>query len=697
MGDFAGSQSPVSTATLSTQPNEAAVAINLATLPPVFVLPTHLTQSELHRVEDQLANANAPLTYDIEEAKLVLGNVGTKRRAEFELRCRKLWTQEVATTKRSLATADEKHTEPEPAQKRKRIQEPAEKEDLPSDPSVSENASSIIPDQNAGPGTRIHEAEEREAPLFKNQDSIKVIKLDWFTNSVDLGILLDPEPYKVYEGIKVERPESLLTSKTLPTAHVASTAAQSIRSLAERKELSKGILERAKVDLDDTPSKLGGLSQYATAGSDPRPYNHHARQSGDHGFTRPTHLLRQTTSEHDDGSSNELPEMPAWVKQGQIYACQRSTPPNPPNKAFIDQLEKIKLARILINDEIGVRAYSTSIASLCAYPFSLTTTREILALPGCDVKIAHLFHEWKSNGGHIRTVEEIDKDETLKVLKLFYDIWGVGATTAKEFYYDRGWRDLDDIVEYGWHDLSRVQQIGVKYYDEFLKKIPRPEVELIADKVMEHARRVRDNDMVCCIVGGYRRGKQECGDVDMIVSHPDEEKTLGVVTDIVASLEAEGWITHTLTLNLTTSNRGQQTLPYRSNKSGVGFDSLDKALVVWQDINWSTKESDLAVNPKAKNPNIHRRLDIIIAPWHAVGCGIVGWSGGTTFQRDLRRYARKVKGWKFDSSGIRDRVTGAIVDVEAVGGRSKTWEEAERKVFAGLGLEYREPWERCTG
>jgi DNA polymerase IV len=58
--------------------------------------------------------------------------------------------------------------------------------------------------------------------------------------------------------------------------------------------------------------------------------------------------------------------MPSWVKEQKLYACERSTPPNAPNKAFIDKLEKIKLARILTADEIGVRAYSTSIASLAA-------------------------------------------------------------------------------------------------------------------------------------------------------------------------------------------------------------------------------------------------------------------------------------------------------------------------------------------
>ena len=68
------------------------------------------------------------------------------------------------------------------------------------------------------------------------------------------------------------------------------------------------------------------------------------------------------------------------------------------------------------------------------------------------------------------------------------------------------------------------------------------------------------------IVGGYRRGKEACGDVDIVVSHPDEAATHNIVEDIVASLEEDGWITHTLTLALNNSKRGQQTLPFHSGK-----------------------------------------------------------------------------------------------------------------------------------
>ncbi len=708
----------------SSSAHDATRTINLSVLPPVFVLPTHLTLAELHEAEDLLIRCGASLTYDVTEAKLILGKVGTKRRAEFELRCRGLWTEAVQDSEPlPIVHLPETQEKGEPATKRRRIEKQStqtvvvvddsstetEAGDEPQSSPARANNLSISHISTVGTSIEIGVLQSERVPVAPVADfgpNVKVAKLEWLEESYNQGQVLPLEPYVIYVARPVPRPENATTPEKVTKIIKATEIGlkKFDKSPYMKEGAFQGISERAGNEARHSNWRRGGTYHTATAttqrefrGKSYSSSTQQVSQTGSHRATRPTHLLHMTTSEYDEGVSNELPEMPAWVKEQKLYACERVSPPNPPNKAFMDQLEKIKMARILTGDEIGVRAYSTSIASIAAYPHTLSSTREILALPGCDTKIAHLFHEWTTNDGHIQAVIDIENDEVLKILGQFWEIWGVGAKTAREFYYDKGWQDLDDIVEFGWNTLNRVQQIGLKYYDEFLVKIPRPEVEFIAAKVVEHAKRIRDDGIECCIVGGYRRGKKECGDVDMIVSHRDEDATLGLVRDIVASLETEGWITHTLTLNLTASKRNQQTLPFISGGGGHGFDTLDKALVVWQDINWPTRAADLEANPKAKNPNIHRRVDIIIAPWRTVGCAIVGWSGGTTFQRDLRRYARKVKGWKFDSSGIRDRATGEVLDLEAVGGTSKTWQEAEKKVFAGMGLEYREPWERCTG
>lgn len=160
---------------------------------------------------------------------------------------------------------------------------------------------------------------------------------------------------------------------------------------------------------------------------------------------------------------------------------------------------------------------------------------EIPRLPGCGEKYALLFAEFE-NTGHLSELQRAATDAKMSAIKTFYNIWGVSALTAEEFY-KQGWRDLDDVVEFGWNDsrLSRSQQIGVKYYDEFLQKIPRTEVESIAETVLEHANSLRKGFQMT-IVGGYRRGKAMSGDVDLVLSHPDEDATHRFIRRLASSL-----------------------------------------------------------------------------------------------------------------------------------------------------------------
>lgn len=707
-----------------------ATTLDLSQLPPVFVLATHLSIGEQHEAEDALSRGKAPLTYDIKEANLVLGNISKSRRARSELQWKGVYLEDVSgeAGHRSSTTSSSTSKDGTPAKKRRRLtDEESHRTQSPGVANVDESSTASDTEDEgrleAEPMSQVSLSHGPTSPAVASTDSeesdeivqqyytkdfannVRVVKLDWLDVSIKLGRIQDMEPYTVYEARLRTSEES--TTKTLPATRALETKpTPAINKSPYIKEgVLQGIVERAYADpkpsynryrredrirnaakADIVGKRFSSSTQAASRPSQP--------------VTRPTQLLHQTTSEHDEAISSVLPPLPDWVKENKVYACERATPLNSPNNDFIEELKKIKLARVLTLDDIGVRAYSTSIASLAAYPHPLQSTREILALPGCDQKIASLFHEYKTTG-RLQAVEDLEADPALKVLREFYEIWGVGAKTAREFYYDKGWRDLDDIVEYGWKSLSRVQQIGLKYYDEFLLKIPRSEVESITATITSHAKLVTDSNVETVIVGGHRRGKSESGDVDVILSHREEAMTYNLVDRVVKSLEKEGCITHTLSLHLTNSKRDQQPLPVSTAiGGGHGFDTLDKALVVWQDPNWPTKESDLAANPKAKNPNPHRRVDIIISPWRTVGCAIAGWTSGTTFQRDLRRYAKHKLGWKFDSSGVRERGTGRWVDLEGwteKRTRCTDWKVAERRVFEGMGLVYREPWDRCTG
>jgi DNA polymerase IV len=179
--------------------------------------------------------------------------------------------------------------------------------------------------------------------------------------------------------------------------------------------------------------------------------------------------------------------------------------------------------------------------------------------------------------------------------------------------------------------------------------------------------------------------------VDIIISNSRPHSTQNFCLELVKVLEQRGIITHTLTISTATSNRHENPKhsfrvrgPLGTGRAAYGLDSLDKALVVF-----------LLPKDNMHYTGIHRRVDLIIAPWRAWGTAIVGWTGGTTFERDMRLWAKKKKRLKFDSGGITDRATGQSVQLVPAEGMGAV--EAEKLVFQRLGLEYIPPTLRNTG
>ncbi|CAK7197696.1 hypothetical protein SEUCBS139899_000344 [Sporothrix eucalyptigena] len=622
--------------------------------PSIFLLESHLTEDELESLKRQIRS----LTTDPGKTDVFLGKLSNRERAQFELRRLGVVTVEKRQSRtRASARAD---TDSAP--------------NLEESPAKRRKTGARAPSPIVISGSSEDDEPVQIVPPPKETDTIKVVKLAWFTESVARGEVLPLSDYTVYEGRRLLAEPAIMPSP----AHVSR---------------AEGILKRAQADATGSQQPQGG-----------KPHFMQARRKKFDGMPPPRpSLTRMTTSEKE--RVENLPPIPEFLHT--TYSCQRPTPVHGPNDKFVEALKTIRLARQLMGDKIGIRAYSTTIATIAAYPYELSTPSEVSRLPGCGPKTAELFREFQNNGGHVREADDDEADAKLSVLRLFYNIWGVAETTARSFY-NRGWRDLDDVIDYGWKELTRVQQIGVKYYDELQELLTRAQVEAIADRVLEHANSIHDGFQMV-IAGGYRRGKALSGDVDIIISHSDESVTHLLIRRLVLSLEKAGLVTHTLTLSTANSERGQEAVSWKGNapnhgldstaSGGVGFDTLDKALVVWQEpMEPADQEGDKAGETQP-NTNPHRRVDIIVTPWKTVGCAVLGWSGGTTFQRDLRRYCKNERALRFDSSGARSRVDGSPVDLEGYYGNDPATDmlTAERRVFEALELEFRPPNERCTG
>ncbi|TFK87051.1 Nucleotidyltransferase [Polyporus arcularius HHB13444] len=372
------------------------------------------------------------------------------------------------------------------------------------------------------------------------------------------------------------------------------------------------------------------------------------------------------------------------------YACQRASPLVCPNQALVRELDIIRRSRDLEGEARSALSYERAVSIIKAYPHEIRSLKQVEKLPFIGVKITGLIEEFLDTG-KITEAQTINASERFQTLSLFSSIYGIGPSTAIRLY-NLGLRSLNDLeVYYGVEpeDVALQSQIveveekprkpawqrGQHKGDEGLgdswtrvalglredlaKKISRAEVEEMGRVVMRELEELEPG-CVSTIVGGYRRGKAESNDVDIVFTHPDPSKVKGLCKRLVRKLHERGMVTHVMHLSNFHAHNALRT---------HHWDSLEKALTVF-------------IMPPSSpfHTGVRRRLDLIFAVPDVYWTAVIGWTGSIMFQRDIRQWAKDKHGMKFDSSGITRRYDS-----------KEFFPKTEKEVFDLLGLEWVEP------
>ncbi|KAI9568766.1 hypothetical protein HD554DRAFT_2021404 [Boletus coccyginus] len=399
------------------------------------------------------------------------------------------------------------------------------------------------------------------------------------------------------------------------------------------------------------------------------------------------------------------------------FCCQRPSQLTCLNQALVKELDIIRRARFVEGEERSMLSYARAIA--VSFPIlpckSITSREDIAKLPYLGTKLTsmarqRLLHisclnlnallqvEEFIQTGKIQEAQKFVASTRFMSLSTFTSVHGIGPHTARHLY-SLGLRSIEDLEKY--YEVtpgttregillegSISQELGVEksiqvslaLRHDFSQKIPRREVEEINQVIM---RELESIEVGCksIIAGGYRRGKLESNDVDIVISHTDwdrgADKVRGLCKKLVQRLQERGLVTHVLNM----SGYHPRNV-FRTHH----WDSLEKALTVF------------VLPPDSARKQTYRRVDLIFATPAVFWTAVVGWTGSTMFERDLRLWAKQAKhgssfveneisadmlyfrGLKFDSSGITRRH-----DSKPFHPRS------ERDVFELLGLAYVHP------
>lgn len=363
------------------------------------------------------------------------------------------------------------------------------------------------------------------------------------------------------------------------------------------------------------------------------------------------------------------------------------------------------------------RAYETAIKSILSLKHPICTVKDVESLPGIGKsihsKIEEIIRTGKLSGIHleiedgsknenknknekevVKINDKSDKTTKYEEIELLTQIHGIGPKKAAELY-EKG-ITFGNIHEHdNYTELTETQKKGLKYFDDFNKRIPYDEMKeheklidrLINEDMNKDTKRMFDVDAM--VVGSYRRKSSTSGDIDVIVTIRERE------------IERERERKERKERKTGKVSKSSGDDKYKNQNEKVFFvKSINEKI---QDIIKHLKDKDYLVdifgqgNKKVIGvsrikSNPFRRIDILFTDPHTFPFAVLYFTGSASFNVALRRYASK-KGFRLNEYRIvkLEKNTKIIKDENGV---NRDLFTSEHDIFKFLGLRYIEPSER---
>lgn len=305
------------------------------------------------------------------------------------------------------------------------------------------------------------------------------------------------------------------------------------------------------------------------------------------------------------------------------------------NEKFIELMEQLADIMLKQGEPFRARAYQKAQETIMSYPSDILSPNDLKGKPGIGETIMEKLNEYVQTG----TLKILEREKNNPV-NILAEVYGIGPKKAKDLV-EQGITSIADLRK-NQQLLNDVQKVGLKYYEDILKRIPRSEIEEY--KSIFEKEFPADGKME--IVGSYRRGAQSSGDIDIIITSNNPK----VFTTFVDNLIREKIILHVL-------SRGPT-----------------KCLVV----------------AKIPTSDSARRVDFLYTTPEEFPFAILYFTGSKIFNTVMRHIALE-KGYTMNEHGINK------MEAKKKGEKVNKIFKDEKDIFDFLGLEYKTPIERTDG
>jgi NAD-dependent DNA ligase len=200
----------------------------------------------------------------------------------------------------------------------------------------------------------------------------------------------------------------------------------------------------------------------------------------------------------------------------------------PYNKIFINTLQEFIDLYYVKNDVMRSRVYKKALDSLMMLKEPINSLEDIKKIKNIGKSTITKFKELIDTG-KIEVLERMKDSPLYKLTK----IYGVGPKKAKELVEKHNIRTIEEL-EVNQELLNDKQKIGLKYYYDILKRIPRDEIieyDKLFNKILENINNNNEYKSSFEIVGSYRRNANDSGDIDVIIKNENDDNILNKFID----------------------------------------------------------------------------------------------------------------------------------------------------------------------
>jgi NAD-dependent DNA ligase len=308
------------------------------------------------------------------------------------------------------------------------------------------------------------------------------------------------------------------------------------------------------------------------------------------------------------------------------------------NEKFIEILEKLSNIMLKKGETFRARAYQKAQEFIMSYPNNITCLNDLNGKPGIGPAVLERLEEFIVTGS-LKIIER-EKNNPINILS---DVYGIGPKKAQELV-EQGVTTIEQLRANQHQLLNETQKVGLKYYEDILKRIPRQEIEcyntLFKNIILKNANYE--------IVGSYRRRAEDSGDIDVII----------------------------------TSESAQNFIMF--------IDTLIKQKIIIEVL--SRGPSKCLVIAKISPSSTARRVDFLYTSKEEYPFSILYFTGSKIFNTIMRNQALTM-GLTMNEHGLY-KMENNKKERKEKGEKVNHHFESEQDIFKYLNIEYREPWER---